>query len=1060
MDNYSDKSKEQLIAEIESLKVQVQTNQKQADQKASDGDELYRIIADFSDDLIAITSFDKNSKYIYVSPSHKRSLGYSEEEMLGKSGFDFVHPADKSKLFVLLKSYLKKKLTKVFTGKEIDTVEKIVYRVKHKNGHWITIESIAKVIDKNKVLFFSRDLTDNIKAGMSLKNSEEKFRNAFHTSPDSVCINRLVDGMYVEINAGFTNILGYHKRDVEGRTSQELNIWADVNDRKKLLAGLKKNGIVENMEARFVNKSGDTKIGLMSASIIDLFGEDHILSITRDVTEHKELRRDWENIFMAISAPTVILDTNFRILEANRATLELSGLPVDEIYGKHCYEVFHKKGNDCPADGCPLKKILEKADNRTVEMEMEAFDGTYLVNCTPILDEVGNVEKIIHIATNITEIKTFEKRLKQSEEKYKHLAENASDIIFTTDANGNFVYANDTAVLKTGYSQKELMKMSYQDLISPEYQQKAKRFYMRQILAKTLVSNFEYPFKNKDGKVIWYSQNATLITDQDEVLGFHLFSRDITEKKAAELALIESERLKFLILEATTDSITFYDKDFNILMLNSKSGIGLNVSHETLLNKKCYQAFCQSNSPCEGCAALKAFDTGEIQTKEKLIDEKYLYEFRYYPVKNEKNEIIGTVEFGKNITDLKEIENALKQSERNYKNLVEKLPNGVLIHKNNKIVFANYSGAKMLGANSAQEVLGADISKFLLADKQLEAQDRVNKLADGRKDVNPIEEQYKRLDGNLIDLEVYASVIEFEGGKAYQHVLHDITDRKKVLGEINTYRYGLEEIVAERTQELKKQAKKLSESQKALTFLLEDSNEVRIQLERANLNLSSLNSELESFSYSVSHDLRAPLTRMDGFSKALIEDYGDQVDETANHYLNRIRVSSQHMASLIDDLLNLSRITRQQVVKTNVNITSLSNKVVEDILELYPNYQIEFNIEENLTVNADNRLMKVLLTNLIGNAAKFSHKVDNAKIIIGKTKIDNTDTIFLQDNGVGFNMKYFGQIFSPFNRLHSDKEYAGSGVGLAIVQRIINKHAGRIWAESEEGKGSTFYFQL
>ena len=450
MDNYSDKSKEQLIAEIEILKQQVQKNQTEAHQKASDGDELYRIIADFSDDLIAITTFDRNTNYIYVSPSHMRSLGYREEEMLGKSGLDFVHPADKSKLLVLLKSYLKKKLTKVFTGKEIDTVEKIVYRVKHKKGHWITIESIAKVIDKNKVLFFSRDLTDNIEASKSLKSSEEKFRNAFQTSPDSVCINRLVDGMYVEINDGFTNILGYHKKDVEGKTSEELNIWADVNDRKKLLSGLKKKGLVENMEARFINKHGDTKIGLMSASIIDLFGEDHILSITRDVTEHKELRRDWENIFMAISAPTVILDTNFRILEANRATLELSGLPVDEIYGKHCYEVFHTKGHDCPADGCPLKKILEKAGNKTVEMEMEAFDGTYLVNCTPILDDEGNIEKIIHIATNITEIKTFEKRLQQSEEKYKHLAENASDIIFTTDVEGNFVYANDTAVLKTG----------------------------------------------------------------------------------------------------------------------------------------------------------------------------------------------------------------------------------------------------------------------------------------------------------------------------------------------------------------------------------------------------------------------------------------------------------------------------------------------------------------------------------------------------------------------------------------------------------------------------------
>jgi light-regulated signal transduction histidine kinase (bacteriophytochrome) len=232
------------------------------------------------------------------------------------------------------------------------------------------------------------------------------------------------------------------------------------------------------------------------------------------------------------------------------------------------------------------------------------------------------------------------------------------------------------------------------------------------------------------------------------------------------------------------------------------------------------------------------------------------------------------------------------------------------------------------------------------------------------------------------------------------------------------------------------------------------------ELKRYATELEAVNKELESFSYSVSHDLRAPLRTLDGFSEAVLSDYGDKLDETGRDYLNRIRKASQTMSELIDDILKLSRITRTEMHKAKVNLSNLAQSIVEELKANQPERQSQIFIAPEIWVNGDKQLLQVCLDNLLRNAWKFTGKCPEARIELGITEKNGKKVYYIQDNGVGFDMKYVEKLFEPFQRLHSDKEFPGIGVGLATVQRVINRHGGRIWAESEIGKGATFYFTL
>jgi signal transduction histidine kinase len=241
---------------------------------------------------------------------------------------------------------------------------------------------------------------------------------------------------------------------------------------------------------------------------------------------------------------------------------------------------------------------------------------------------------------------------------------------------------------------------------------------------------------------------------------------------------------------------------------------------------------------------------------------------------------------------------------------------------------------------------------------------------------------------------------------------------------------------------------------------------VRTHLELADLRrtwaqqLEQANRELEAFSYSVSHDLRAPLRAIDGFSKALLTQQGDRLDEQGKAHLNRVRAAAARMASLIDAMLDLARVSRSHVRRETVSIGEIAASVIDELQRRSPERRVKIEIEAGLSARADARLLRAMLENLLGNAWKFSAGREEAQIRVGRLDRAGAATFFVADNGAGFDMNYADKLFQPFSRLHAQRDFEGTGIGLATVQRIIARHGGVISAESKLGEGATFFFTL
>lgn len=277
----------------------------------------------------------------------------------------------------------------------------------------------------------------------------------------------------------------------------------------------------------------------------------------------------------------------------------------------------------------------------------------------------------------------------------------------------------------------------------------------------------------------------------------------------------------------------------------------------------------------------------------------------------------------------------------------------------------------------------------------------------------------------------------------------------KIAAYFYLYRAAFVACVREPFRKIHVEVEERKAAEEAL-HLLNQSLEQRVEQRTRQLELA--NKELEAFSYSVSHDLRAPLRAIDGFSQILQRNYAERFDDKGRDYLERVRRASQRMGDLIDDMLQLSQLSRREVVRQPVDVSALARAIAADLCQTAPDRRVEVVIAEGIRANADAKLVRIALENLMGNAWKFTGKTQDARIDVGQTVRNGMQAIFVRDNGAGFSMSYAHKLFSPFQRLHAASEFEGSGIGLATVQRIVQRHGGQVWAEGDEGHGACFYF--
>jgi signal transduction histidine kinase len=290
--------------------------------------------------------------------------------------------------------------------------------------------------------------------------------------------------------------------------------------------------------------------------------------------------------------------------------------------------------------------------------------------------------------------------------------------------------------------------------------------------------------------------------------------------------------------------------------------------------------------------------------------------------------------------------------------------------------------------------------------------------------------------------------------KLTQDEIGDLADAfNAMLAEIERATAGLQASNRELEREVRERGRAEEE-------ILRLNAELEQRVRERTAQLEYTNRELESFCYAVSHDLRSPLRAIDGFSQALLQDCLAQLPADGQRFLQRIRASTQRMGQLIEDLLTLSKVSRGELAKIEVDLSDLARHVGADLAQREPGRDVEVTVWENMRPEADPRLLRAALENLIGNAWKFTSKAERARIEIGCLRDGRRSTYFVRDNGVGFDMAYSDKLFGAFQRLHSEREFTGTGIGLATVQRIVHRHGGRIWADAAPGKGATFFFTL
>jgi PAS domain S-box-containing protein len=1004
------------------------TERQKSEKALRQSEQRYRLLAENVKDII--WTRDMNLKLTYTSPSVYEISGYSVDEVMSMSLEESMTPAS----LELVRPILAKVLASEGKGQG-DLPEVIVLEVEliHKDGSAVPVEMKINLLHDSAgrptgFLGVTRDITERKKAQEALRESQEELQAIFDSSMNGIALLDL-EGKLIRVNKRVLEVGGYDVEEISGKPLALLNMFTPesiermASVRDMILSGKE----VAAFECEVCTKSG-TKMSLeinVGPFFLkgQLFGS---VAVMRDITERKraeealrESEERFRTVFEGTSLGIALVDFNGKALSINPAFEQMTGYNMEEfkeIEGSLKY--LHP--DDAMVDAKLYIEMLKgKRDYYTVEKRYIRKDGEIIwgrQNLSVVRDAEGKPKYFVAMVEDITARKKMEEALRQSEERYRELFENANDIIYTHDLAGNFISVNKAAELVTGYTRDEVIGMNIARILTPESMELARQMIARKV-SDGGQTRYELEIVTKDGHKVLLEVNTRLIYEGGKPVGTQGIARDITERKKMEEEL---RRLSDAV-RMSTDSIVITDIEANIVDVNEATIKIQGASSKSDLIRLKASDFI---APEDLEKALG--DLSRLVEKEHVNDIQYniltrdgrrvLVETNASLMRGRNGEPVGVVAVTRDVTERKRMEDALKQSEQNYRVLFESTLDGLIVldAETMKLLLANKTAAIIGGVDSPDDLIGLNALDMLPSDESDRARRLVQKEV-FEKDLHNVHEyQMVDTDGKEKWVSVVSTRTEFQGRLAALVSIRDITERKM----------------------MEEEKRRLEEQ----------------------LLLAGRLAAVGELAAGVAHELNNPLTAIRGFAQLLTAR--NDLDETLRKDLASIDKESQRAAKITQNLLSFAR--RHEPEKHPISI----NDVIENILEMQDhqmkvnNIELEVELDPDLPKTmADFHQMQQVFMNIVNNAEQAMLETHGkSRLLIKTQRSGKMVQITFADNGPGISEENLKRIFDPF---FTTKEVGkGTGLGLSICYGLVEAHGGRIYARSKLGQGATFVVEM